>query len=119
MAAQQRFDPRAVRTELLKRGTSAGRIIPFAYRPFDVRWLYWEPTTKLLDEKRADAIEFSAPATIWLVGQRRPRRQELRVIGGLQTIEPDYAVAARWGIHGQGGVVMPGPGKMTLEAVSI
>ena len=24
------------------------------YRPFDTRWLYWEPETKLLDEKRSE-----------------------------------------------------------------
>ena len=29
-------------------------IVPFSYRPMDERWLYWEPTGKLLDEKRAD-----------------------------------------------------------------
>jgi predicted helicase len=28
--------------------------VRYLYRPFDVRWLYWEPETKLLDEKRAE-----------------------------------------------------------------
>ena len=55
MKATARFDARAVRDALLKRGgpDEAG-FIRFAYRPFDDRWLYWEKDTKLLDEKPAD-----------------------------------------------------------------
>ncbi len=32
----------------------AGKIVPYAYRPFDSRWLYWDPNEKLLDEKRTE-----------------------------------------------------------------
>ncbi|KKZ15282.1 MAG: DNA methyltransferase, partial [Candidatus Synechococcus spongiarum 142] len=55
MKKTARFDARAVRDCLLKRGgpNEAG-FVRFAYRPFDNRWLYWEAETKLLDEKRAD-----------------------------------------------------------------
>jgi len=31
-------------------------IVRYAYRPFDLRWVYWEPETKLLDEKRAEYV---------------------------------------------------------------
>ena len=31
-------------------------IVRYAYRPFDLRWLYWEPRTKLIDEKRAEYL---------------------------------------------------------------
>lgn len=31
-------------------------IIRHLYRPFDVRWLYWEPETKLIDEKSAPPV---------------------------------------------------------------
>ena len=37
-------------------GNRRGRFVRFNYRPFDVRWLYWEPETKLLDEKRTDYL---------------------------------------------------------------
>jgi len=45
----------------------------FAYRPFDVRWLYWEPNTKLLDEKREDfmrCVPFPCPI---LISQQKTR----------------------------------------------
>jgi hypothetical protein len=32
----------------------ASRIKRYCYRPFDLRWIYWEMHTKLLDEKRED-----------------------------------------------------------------
>jgi hypothetical protein len=54
MQIGSRFDPFVTRATLRARGQRLGRIVRHAYRPFDVRWLYWEPDTKLLDEKRAD-----------------------------------------------------------------
>lgn len=32
------------------------RIKRYCYRPFDLRWIYWEMHTKLLDEKREDYV---------------------------------------------------------------
>jgi hypothetical protein len=49
-----RFSARQTRQYLLKRGFKPEYVVPFYYRPFDLRWLYWEPETKLLDEKRAE-----------------------------------------------------------------
>jgi hypothetical protein len=49
-----RFNAKGVRRYLLKRGFLEENIVPYLYRPFDLRWIYWEPETKLLDEKRAD-----------------------------------------------------------------
>jgi predicted helicase len=49
-----RYQAREVRDYLLRRGSTKGVIARYAYRPFDVRWLYWEPETKLLDEKRSE-----------------------------------------------------------------
>ncbi|WP_312915567.1 type ISP restriction/modification enzyme [Candidatus Competibacter phosphatis] len=37
-----------------KRKFRSENIVRYAYRPFDIRWLYWEPETKLLDEKRSE-----------------------------------------------------------------
>ena len=55
MKSTARFDARAVRDALVKRGgPDENGFIRFAYRPFDNRWLYWEAETKLLDEKRPD-----------------------------------------------------------------
>ena len=54
MAATKRFKPVETRDTLCERGILPKNFVKYAYRPFDVRWLYWEPSTKLLDEKRDD-----------------------------------------------------------------
>lgn len=54
MTSTKRFQAEAVREFLLKRGFISDKIVRYCYRPFDVRWLYWEPESKLLDEKRED-----------------------------------------------------------------
>ena len=71
-----RFNARAVRDALLARGGSdeAG-FIRHAYRPFDNRWLYWEGETKLLDRKRADYRPHVFEGNMWLVTQKKPRRE--------------------------------------------
>ena len=76
MKSTARFDARAVRDALLRRGRpdEAG-FIRFAYRPFDNRWLYWERDTKLLDEKRADYRPHVFEGNVWLVTPQKQRRQ--------------------------------------------
>ena len=54
MASTKRFQAGTVRRQLLKRGFLSENVVRYCYRPFDLRWLYWEPETKLLDEKRED-----------------------------------------------------------------
>ena len=75
MQPTARYDARAVRDALLKRGgpDEAG-FVRFAFRPFDNRWLYWEKDTKLLDEKRPDYRPHVSTRNVWLVTQQRPRR---------------------------------------------
>ena len=75
MKTTARFDARKVRNALLARGGphEAG-FMRFAYRPFDIRWLYWEADTKLLDEKRADYRPHVFEGNRWLVTQQKPRR---------------------------------------------
>ena len=51
MESTKRYQAKDVRDELVKRGLLLDKIVRYCYRPFDVRWLYWEPATKLLDEK--------------------------------------------------------------------
>ena len=54
MENSARFPAELVRDELRNRGFLKKNVVRYCYRPFDVRWLYWEPETKLLDEKRTD-----------------------------------------------------------------
>ena len=75
MRTAARFDARAVRDALLKRGgpTDSG-FVRYAYRPFDIRWLYWEAETKLLDEKRTGYRPHVFAGNLWLSTVPRLRR---------------------------------------------
>ncbi len=76
MNSTARYDARAVRDELLQRGglDEAG-FVRFAYRPFDIRWLYWESGGGLLDRPRTDYRQHVFEGNTWLVTQQRPRRE--------------------------------------------
>jgi hypothetical protein len=54
MIAVGGFDPVATRRHLLQRGMAPGQVIPYAYRPFDRRFLFWDSETRLLDRSRPD-----------------------------------------------------------------
>ena len=74
MKTTARFDARAVRDALLKRGgPDEASFVRFSYRPFDNRWLYWEAETKLLDEKRAEYRPHVFEGNLWLVLQNKAR----------------------------------------------
>ena len=74
MNNRARFDARAIRDALLRRGgpVEAG-FLRYSYRPFDSRWLYWEAETKLLDEKRAEYMPHVLSGNLWLVLQNKAR----------------------------------------------
>jgi hypothetical protein len=69
-----RFDAKPTRAYLLKRGFLPQNIIRYCYRPFDLRWLYWEPETKLLDEKRTDYFPQVFEKNVSLGAAQRNRR---------------------------------------------
>ena len=72
MKSSARFNARAVRDALLKRGGPAeDGFVRHAYRPFDNRWLYWEGETKLLDEKRADYKPHIFEGNLWIGSNKR------------------------------------------------
>ncbi len=70
-----RFDAMKVREHLLKRGFLPENIVPYVYRPFDLRWLYWEPETKLLDEKRAEYFPQIFEGNIWIGAVSQNRKE--------------------------------------------
>ena len=71
------FPARAVRKALVARGgpTESG-FVRFAYRPFDVRWLYWEAETTLLDRKRAEYRPHVFKGNKWLCANEREVQSE-------------------------------------------
>jgi hypothetical protein len=76
MKDASRYEASATRRELLRTsGFHEERITRVAYRPLDDRWLYYEPTTKLLDEKRADFYEQVFPDNLYLSTSMQSRRE--------------------------------------------
>ncbi|MDS4030527.1 MAG: type ISP restriction/modification enzyme [Candidatus Contendobacter sp.] len=69
-----RFDYKQTRAILQKRGFLPKNILRHAYRPFDMRWLYWEPETKLLDEKRGEYFPQVIKENIWIAVAQKQRR---------------------------------------------
>jgi hypothetical protein len=74
MADASRFQAEPTRNYLLKRGFKRQNVVPYCYRPFDFRWLYWEPETKLLDEKRSQSIPQMFESNLWLTATQQNRK---------------------------------------------
>ena len=69
------FDADAVRTELLARGgPNPAGFIRHTYRPFDIRWLYWEADSKLLDRPRPQYKPHIFAGNLWLSAAQHLRR---------------------------------------------
>jgi hypothetical protein len=75
MDATARFNPVATRERLRKRGFLPENVVRYCYRPFDTRWVYWEPETKLLDEKRAEYFPHVFEGNVWLSAGQRNRKE--------------------------------------------
>jgi len=75
MENSARFKAELVRDELRKRGFLKKNVVRYFYRPFDVRWLYWEPETKLLDEKRTEYFLQIFEGNVWLSAGQRNRKE--------------------------------------------
>ena len=75
MRNPREYDSRAVRDELLKRGgpTEEG-FVRYAYRPFDIRWIYWEPREKLIARPVTDYKPHVFHGNRWLSTVPRLRR---------------------------------------------
>jgi hypothetical protein len=92
MQSTARFHAEAVRDQLRKRRFRPENIVRYCYRPFDVRWLYWESETKLLDEKRTEYYPHVFDGNVWLISQQKPRRnwsepQVIRSLGCLDLMD--------------------------------
>ena len=69
------FDAVATRETLLRRGgPTQNGFIRYTYRPFDIRWLYWEADTKLLNDKRTDYLSHVFDDNLWLSAAKHLRK---------------------------------------------
>ncbi len=70
-----RLSAQEVRDSRLKRGgPNATGFVPYAFRPFDIRWLYWEKDSGLLARPSPDYGPHSFAGNLTLVSQQKPRR---------------------------------------------
>lgn len=74
MAPKKAFDPVATRKQLVERGLLPEYVVRHLYRPFDIRWLYWEPETKLLERKSPDYFPHVSANNPSLTSSQRGRR---------------------------------------------
>jgi hypothetical protein len=63
--------PRPTREYLQKRGIRAEFFVPIEYRPFDKRWIYWEPETHLLGRKSPDFLPQVFPQNAFVEARQR------------------------------------------------
>jgi hypothetical protein len=71
------YNAKGTREYLLNRGFLPGNIVRYAYRPFDTRWLYWEPETYLLDRKREEYFSESFTNNLFLFTTARTRKTDI------------------------------------------
>ena len=57
-------------------GPNEAGFVKFVYRPFDIRWLYWEANTKLLNDKRAQYKSHVFDGNVWIEARQRQVKEE-------------------------------------------
>ena len=75
MQSSGRFNAVRERKEAIHHGKSVGNFVRYCYRPMDMRWLFWYPIGKLLDEKRSDYAPQAFPGNLWLFTTGRTRKE--------------------------------------------
>ena len=98
MKSTARFDARAVRDALLKRGgPSEDGFVRHSYRPFDTRWLYWECESGLLDRPRCEYKPHVFAGNLWIGSNKREIDE--RFSHGTATPYLGNWKLGNWGIH--------------------
>jgi len=66
-----RFDPIDTRRQLQARGFLSQYVVKYMYRPFDIRWVYWEPKTRLLGEKSPAYFPQVFAGNMWIEARQK------------------------------------------------
>ena len=115
------FNARVIRDGLLERGGSdEACFFPFAYRPFDTRWIYWEADGGLLDRPRPDYQQHVFVGNLWLESRAREAKDDFsrgtvsrhladNFGNGLSSFFPV------WLREDTGGTVVPGASQPNLS----
>ncbi|MGC2105686.1 MAG: type ISP restriction/modification enzyme, partial [Candidatus Acidiferrum sp.] len=78
--------PKPTRRFLQKRGIRPEFLVPIEYRPFDKRWIYWEPETHLLGRKSPDFFRQVFDENVFIEARQREAITEFSrgmVVAGL------------------------------------
>ncbi|MEA5076171.1 MAG: type ISP restriction/modification enzyme [Coriobacteriia bacterium] len=68
------YAPSVTRRSLISKGFRPEQVLRYAYKPLDIRWIYWEPEASLLDRARPEYVSHVDGAVRWLeVRQREPK----------------------------------------------
>ena len=114
MKVTAQFNARAVRDVLLERGEPIDTgFVRFAYRPFDIRWLYWEADSSLLDRPRPSYRPHVFEGNVWLEAREREAKEDFsrgtlvrhlsdNFGNGLSSFFPAYLRDDGLGISGDG-----------------
>ena len=70
------FNPVATRETLQKRGFLPENIVPYCYRPFDRRWIYYEHETNLLQRRSPDYFPHVKPGNVWIEARQRQTMEQ-------------------------------------------
>ncbi|MFZ1009046.1 MAG: type ISP restriction/modification enzyme [Candidatus Sulfotelmatobacter sp.] len=65
------YNAKEIRATLQARGFRPWEILRYCYRPFDLRWVYWEPETSLLRRKVEPYVEQLIGATAWIEARQK------------------------------------------------
>jgi hypothetical protein len=71
METNAQFNAKLTRERLLKRGFLPVNIVRYCYRPFDLRWLYWEPQEGLLGRKSPDYFPQVFEGNVWIEARQK------------------------------------------------
>ena len=77
MSSARILEARAVREKLLRRGGPLEHgFLRYVYRPYDIRWLYWEGDSGLLDRPRTDYKSHVLDGNLWLEAREKEARED-------------------------------------------
>jgi hypothetical protein len=65
------YNASEIRAVLQVRGFRPWEILPYCYRPFDLRWIYWEPETSLLRRKVEQYVGQLIGVTPWIEARQK------------------------------------------------
>ena len=122
MRNPREYDSRTVRNVLMEKGgPDKDSFIPYAYRPFDVRWLYWESRDKLVDRPRPDYKPHVFEGNLWMVTQQKPRRewscpQVVSSMGCIDLMDRSATCVPAW-LHEE-GMALEGGGEQRRPNLS-